>query len=167
MTLKLQSAKESLKPMKIFEKVISGAEVSTETTSSTDTHCQVFEFEFFATPEVLTPSNHTTIADMVSEFELDDKRRAAIEEARRWAADALHSEDGETIRTMRMKKGWSQTQLARELSTSQPHIVRIERGTENLTIETCRKLCLALEVDMNELDLALKRQSDIAEAKLK
>lgn len=165
MTQKLQSAKESSKPMKIFEKVISDTEVSAETTSST--HCQVYEFDFFATPDVSTPSNHTTVTEMVSEFESNDERRAAIEEARRWAADAFHSEDGETVRTMRMKKGWSQTQLAKELSTSQPHIVRIERGTENLTIETCRKLCLALEIDMNELDLALKRQSNIAEAKLK
>jgi transcriptional regulator with XRE-family HTH domain len=59
---------------------------------------------------------------------------------------------------LRLRKGWSQTQLANELGTSQPHIARIERGTENVTIETCRRLCRVLGIDMNRLDAALRRQ---------
>jgi transcriptional regulator with XRE-family HTH domain len=104
---------------------------------------------------------------LVSEWEKDDKRRAAIEDARRWAADTFHSEDGDTVRTLRLRRGWSQVRLAEELGTSQSHIARIERGTENLAIETCRKLAHALEIDLNTLDQALKRQESIAQAKQK
>jgi transcriptional regulator with XRE-family HTH domain len=68
---------------------------------------------------------------------------------------------------LRLRKGWSRTRLAEALRTSQSHVARIERGTENLTIETCRKLAKALDIDLNALDLALRRQEAIAEAKAK
>ena len=71
------------------------------------------------------------------------------------------------MRAFRLRKGWSQTRLAEELSTSQSHVARIERGTENLTIETCRKLSTVLGIDLNTLDQALKRQEAIAQAKQK
>ena len=71
------------------------------------------------------------------------------------------------MRTLRLRKGWSQSRLAKALETSQSHVARIERGTENLTIETCRKISKALEIDMNTLDQALKRQEAIAQAQQK
>lgn len=78
-----------------------------------------------------------------------------------------YGEDGDTVRTLRLRKGWSQARLAAELGTSQSHIARIERGTENLTIETCRKLSRALRIDLNTLDRALKRQETIAQGQQK
>jgi len=90
-----------------------------------------------------------------------------LEEARQWVADTLHVEDGDTVRTIRLRKGWSQTRLATEISTSQSHVARIERGTENLAVGTCRKLCSALEIDMNALDKALRHQEALAQAKQK
>lgn len=104
---------------------------------------------------------------MAAEWEQDPKGHAALEEGRQWVADAFYGEDGNTVRTLRLRKGWSQTRLAEELSTSQSHVARIERGTENLTIETCRKLSRALGIDLNTLDQALKHQEAIAQAKQK
>jgi transcriptional regulator with XRE-family HTH domain len=104
---------------------------------------------------------------LIREWETDEKKRAALEEGRRWVADTFHCDDGETVRTLRLRKGWSQSQLAKMLGTSQSHVARIERGTENLTIETCRKLSATLDIDLNTLDLALKRQEAIAQAKQK
>jgi len=164
MTTNIQSANESLQPMKIFEKIFSETQTTTETSP---TRCPVYTFELFSNSEISTPDNHIAIGDLVNQWEKNEVRRAALEDARRWAAEEFHGEDGETVRTLRLKKGWSQARLAQELSTSQPHIARIERGTENLSIETCRKLCEALEIDMNGLNEALKRQSAIAQAKQK
>jgi transcriptional regulator with XRE-family HTH domain len=66
---------------------------------------------------------------------------------------------------LRLRKGWSQARLAAEIGTSQPHVARIERGTENLAIGTCRKLCAALDIDLNTLDRALRRQEKIAQTR--
>lgn len=158
------SASASSAPTKTFEKVISPPGTATETTSFT--HCQTFTFESYAVLPPKAPAKHPPIGDLVGQWEQNDKRRAALEEARRWVAETFHGEEGDTVRTLRLRKGWSQARLAKELGTSQPHIARIERGTENLAIETCRKLCIALEIDMNALDQALRRQEAIAQEKV-
>ena len=160
------SANASSAPTKTFDRVISPPGTITEPTSRT--RCQVFDFDLYTTAlQPKAPAKHTAIGDLVSQWEKDDKRRAALDDARRWVADTFHGEDGETVRTLRLRKGWSQSRLAEVLSTSQSHIARIERGTENLAIETCRKLCKALEIDLNALDQALKRQEFITQEKAK
>jgi len=88
-----------------------------------------------------------------------------MEDARRWLADEFHGDDGITLRTLRMRKGLSQLQLATAIGTSQPHIARIEGGADNLNIDTCRRIASVLEVDMNSLDQALRQQQKITEAK--
>jgi ribosome-binding protein aMBF1 (putative translation factor) len=145
--------------------LIIGKGVSTEATSI-ESPCVVFQIED-RLPKIETPVNHKTIDQLVDKWSEDEKRLQALEQARLWVAEKLHGEDGDTIRTFRLRKGWSQARLATELSTSQPHIARIERGTENLPIETCRRLCLALDIDMNTLDQALRRQEALVKTKVK
>jgi len=123
---------------------------------------QVFHIGAYVTPEEPVPAGHVALDDLVRKWSRDGSRRKAIEDARRWAADALGSEVGETIRTLRLRRGLSQARLAETIGTSQPHIARIERGTENVTIDTCRRLAAALDVDMNTLDEALRRQEAAA-----
>ncbi len=163
MTQHTQSLSASSVPTKTFEKVFSQPGTATETRSRTQ--CKVFTFEQYIVPLSTVPAKHTAIGDLVGQWEQNGKRRAALEEARCWAADAFHADDGDTVRTLRLRKGWSQTRLAEALSTSQSHVARIERGTENLAIETCRKLCKALEIDMTTLDMALNRQEAIIREK--
>ena len=149
-------------PTKSFEKVFG------ETGAATShTRCQVFAFEAYSDSRPQVPAKHTAISQLAAEWEQDAKGRTELEEGRQWVADAFYGKDGDTVRTLRLRKGWSQVRLAEELATSQSHIARIERGTENLTIETCRKLSAALGIDMNTLDQALKRQEAIAQAKQK
>lgn len=102
-----------------------------------------------------TPAKPQRISELVAAWEADGERRQALAAARQWIADEFYQE--ETLRTLRLRKGWSQTQLAKEIGTSQSHVARIERGTENLTLQTCRRLCTALEIDLNTLDAALRR----------
>lgn len=149
-------------PTKSFEQVF--GEVGTATSS---TRAPVFFFEAYTQPQTATPAKHTSISQLAAEWEQDAEGSAALEEGRQWVADSFYGEDGDTVRTLRLRKGWSQARLAEVLATSQPHVARIERGTENLTIETCRKLSRALGIDLNTLDQALKRQGAIAQAKQK
>lgn len=164
MTLAMSSLDASSPLTKTSEKPVPVHGAVAEATSKAS-QCVVFRFDDHATRKVGTPPNHVVARDMVITWEKDEKRRKAIEEARSWVADTFHAEDGDTVRTLRLRKGWSQTQLAKELSTSQSHIARIERGTENLVIGTCRRLCGVLGIDMNALDQALRRQEIIAQAK--
>jgi len=146
-----QSANASSAPTVRFEKVFSLPGMAVEMTSRD-----------YSAPEPQVPAEHTTIGQLVGKWEQDDQRRAALETGRQWIADTFYGKDGDTVRTLRLHKGWSQARLAEELGTSQSHITRIERGTENLTIETCRKLSRALGADLNTLDQALRRQETIA-----
>jgi ribosome-binding protein aMBF1 (putative translation factor) len=162
MTQSTPPASASSAPTKSFEKVFG------ETGAATSrTRCQVFAFEAYTAPPPKAPVKHSSISQLAAEWEQDAECRAVLEEGRQWLADTFYGEDGDTVRTLRLRKGWSQARLAEALATSQPHVARIERGTENLTIETCRKLSRALDIDLNTLDQALKRQEAIAQAKQK
>lgn len=127
--------------------------------------CKVFQYGDYVAIERV-PERHTAIDALVSGWAADPTRRAALEEARRWLADEFHHDDGVTIRTLRLRKGLSQQQLAGAIGTSQPHVARIESGANSLNIETCRRLAEALEVDLNSLNLALLRQEQIVASRL-
>lgn len=143
--------------------------VQPETTVETSSHtaCQVFTIAAYADPLPQTPANHTSIGELVEQWGADDQMHTALEKGRRWVADSFYGEDGDTVRTLRLNAGWTQSRLAAMLGTSQSHVARIERGTENLTIETCRKLAKALNVDLNTLDQALKRQELVVRSRSK
>ena len=157
MTKTTPSGSASSAPIKTYK-----ASYGNSGEAASQTRCQIFAFEDFLAPGKPPPARHSTIEDLVAEWDQDPAGQAELAEGRRWVADSFYGEEGVTVRSLRLNKGWSQTQLADMLSTSQSHIARIERGTENLTIETCRKLARALEIDMNLLDQALRRQEVLA-----
>lgn len=155
MTNAIRSTNESSGPTRSFEHIGEGVSLKT---SSAKEPCKVFMFGDYAATETSTPVRHTAIGDLVAKWEEAPDRRAAIARARVWAADAFHADEGETLRTLRMKKGLSQQQLAELVGTSQPHIARIEGGADNLALDTCRRLSQALGVDLNSLNAALLSQ---------
>lgn len=164
MKLTTNSVAASSPRTKTFERLVARPGVGCEATSVAQP-CVIFRLEDHANPRVDAPSNHTAINDLVGAWSKNEQRRAALEQARQWVADSFHGEDGDTVRTLRLRKGWSQAQLAATLGTSQSHVARIERGTENLAIGTCRRLCVALGISMNTLDEALRRQESLAASK--
>lgn len=46
----------------------------------------------------------------------------------------------------RLNRGWTQTELARQVGTRQANISRIEAGLANPTLELVQKICNALEI---------------------
>ena len=164
MTQTIRSLAASLPPTTTSEgfRLVVGAEAQVSTRPM---ECQVFNFEDHTEQEESAPKNHVSVDDLVKQWESDDKGRQALEEGRAWVADAFYKEDGVTVRSMRLRKGWTQARLAESLDTSQSHVARIERGSENLTIDTCRRLCVSLGVDMNTLDAALRRQGALLHRK--
>lgn len=154
-----QSQNASSQLTKTFETSISSG-YTTETKSLL--RCKVYNFEHYNQEKIQAPLRHKAIGNLIAKWETDEHRKNALEDARQWVSNTFYNEEGVTVRNLRLHKGWSQSHLAKELGTSQSHIARIEKGTENIAIETCRKLCNALNVDMNILDQALRNQEEIA-----
>lgn len=136
-------------------------------TATVKTPCVVINYEDRAYPVIKPPVKHQSIDDLIAELSCVAGFRDELEKARGWVADEFYAGDGDTIRTLRLKRGWSQTLLAEKLKTSQSHVTRIERGTENLSTTTCRRLCEVFEIDMNTLDAMLRRQETILARKKK
>ncbi len=58
---------------------------------------------------------------------------------------------GLRIKELRKRKGLSQEEVAEKAETSPNYVSRMERGTENPTLDMLIKISEALEVDMWEL----------------
>lgn len=151
-------------PVPIFEPQVSAAASVFTQTESFQSQRPVVVWGQFALSAAVPAAKLTPVSDVIADWEQNPQRRAAMEEARRWAATAL-GDDGDTVRTLRLRKGWSQARLASEISTSQSHVAQIEAGTENVSVDTCRRLAAALTIDMNALDQALRQQESRAQAK--
>lgn len=126
--------------------------------------CKVFRFESYTAKDAPAPQKFADIDDIVAQWESDPAKATMLERARQWTVDSGLVGDAETLRSLRLRKGWSQQNLANKIGTSQSHIARIERGTENVTIQTCRRLATALEVDLTCLNHALLEQEKLVQA---
>ena len=53
-----------------------------------------------------------------------------------------------TIINQRLKRGWSQTQLAEAIGSRQPVISRLERGEGNPSLQTLQRIAKALDLSL-------------------
>jgi transcriptional regulator with XRE-family HTH domain len=58
---------------------------------------------------------------------------------------------GESIRTLRQERGWTQVQLAEAASLSPNYIARLERGELGPSLFVAHQISEALEVDLETL----------------
>lgn len=61
----------------------------------------------------------------------------------------------DTLIKRRIKKGWSQTDLAQAIGSRQPTISCLEQGGCNPTLQTLEKIAEALDM---RLDISMKRK---------
>jgi transcriptional regulator with XRE-family HTH domain len=59
-----------------------------------------------------------------------------------------HFAFGNAVLAARLKKGWSQTELARRAGTKQANISRIEAGLGNPTLDLIKKICDTLDLEL-------------------
>ena len=144
---------ESFRLTRISE---SAAHVSTLAPTVTTRPAQVIPFVAPAPAEAPIPAGYTTIDEVVARLERDPVMHEELLDARRWVADTVLAGKPVTMRTLRLRKGLSQAQLAEAIGTQQPHVARIEGGQADLRLETCRRIAAALGVDLNTLDRALQ-----------
>ena len=136
---------------------------SSPASAETSFRCLMYKFEDYGVAKPAPPPNFKHLSKVLADSEARPERKAALAEARKWLAEEFHSDSSDTVRSLRLQNGWSQVMLAEMLGTSQPHIARIEKGTENLSIETCRKLCAVFKIDMNTLNQLLRNQEALGQ----
>lgn len=108
-------------------------------------------FAEFGEKRPKAPAGALDIDDLIAEFEQDSGAAAAIQAGRQWVADEFYKDEPTSIRALRLKKGLSQAQLASAIGTSQSHVARIERGTEDLRASTIARLAAPLGLQPEEL----------------
>jgi ribosome-binding protein aMBF1 (putative translation factor) len=76
-----------------------------------------------------------------------------------YAATALAYELGRTVRELRERRGWSQSELARRTGMTQSAVARFEAGGTMPTLPVLNRLAAALDAD---LVVTVKPRADVA-----
>jgi ribosome-binding protein aMBF1 (putative translation factor) len=126
----------------------------------------VVSIETAVLPMPLAKKN-TAFAALMSRLDSSDEHRQGMAEARSWVASEVLADEGDTVRTLRLKKNLNQTQLAELLGTTQAQVARIEKGNVDLQRSTCKKLREVLGVSSDALEEMLDRQEKIYQVKAK
>src|SRR5678815_724906 len=95
-----------------------------------------------AAPEL--PQGTVRIGDYVAAEEQSDRRKSDLAQARTTFAEMFLKNEPTTIRTLRLRRGLSQSQLASRMGTSQSHIARIELGRNDPGYDTFHRLSICL-----------------------
>ncbi|WP_288078998.1 helix-turn-helix transcriptional regulator [Pseudomonas sp.] len=104
---------------------------------------------------------HSDFADLEAELEGDSSLSEELAKAGNWVANELYTGQEETVKVARLRKGFSQKQLAELIGSSQPHIANIEKGDVNVMFSTVEKLCNALEITPNDFQKMTANQKAI------
>lgn len=107
--------------------------------------------------------NTTSIDDLIKEFEVDPEMAAAISQSRSDLSDHLYAGKPVTLSSVRLSAGMSQSQLAEKISTSQPHIARIESGKTDPSTDVIARLATALDKDESLIFTAIRNQRKLKE----
>ncbi|QHD05504.1 hypothetical protein PspR76_07080 [Pseudomonas sp. R76] len=98
---------------------------------------------------------------MELELESDDSNREGLAAAAVWVADRFYPDEQNTVRTVRLRRGLSQKQLATIIGSSQPHVANIEKGSVNVMFNTVLRLCDALVITPNDFQCMIENQQKI------
>lgn len=89
--------------------------------------------------------------DLVAEIQATPEGKDLLADAGAWVAKTFYPGE-QSLKTLRLRTGLTQAQLAAEVGTSQSHIARIESGGCRLHLDTAARLSSALGIDMNEFN---------------
>ncbi|MBN2209998.1 MAG: helix-turn-helix transcriptional regulator [Sedimentisphaerales bacterium] len=107
-----------------------------------------------------TEEEYLEIMETMREILFPDELIGKIHKGR---AGSIHQTDnlkkrsdwiGKQIKEKRMKKGWTQDDLAKKCELPQPHISRLEAGVHSPSNKTLKKIAKALGISVGDLDPA-------------
>ena len=103
------------------------------------------------------PAGFVDIDTLVAELEQDPAMKAAIADGRAKLAEHVYSgEEPRRLAFYRLRKGWSQKELAQRMRTSQSYIARLETGGIDPQFSTVLRLAEVLDASLSELATAMK-----------
>lgn len=105
---------------------------------------------------------HSDFDALAAELEAEESVKSELAEAGAWAAEKLYPGETDTIRTVRLRKGLSQKQLAKLVGTSQPHIANIEKGHVGVMFDTVERLCESLGITPNDFQAMAANQKALS-----
>jgi ribosome-binding protein aMBF1 (putative translation factor) len=108
---------------------------------------------------------NAAFAKLMNRLNSAEEHKAGMAEARTWIAEKVLADEGDTIRTLRLKKGLNQTQFASLLGTTQAQVARIEKGNTDPQRSTCKKLREVLEISADKLEEIMDRQEQAYQLK--
>ena len=116
---------------------------------------------FFAPKRSDLSATNLDFDALALEIEGDTVNQEDLAVAGSWVADQFYPGENATVRTARLRKGFSQKQLAALIGTSQPHVANIEKGDAGVMFQTVEKLCAALDITPNDFQAMVKKQKTI------
>ncbi len=78
-----------------------------------------------------------------------NKKRSQPEIHKAEEDQKLQLDFADAVIRARLKKGWSQSELAQQVGTRQANVSRIESGLANPTLRLVQKLAQALDIEVN------------------
>lgn len=125
------------------------------TPPSSTTTAKVYSHSF----EVVRPSSlpgGVPLDEFVKDWEADPEMAEEMRRARGRLATRL--DDVETLRSLRLRAGLSQSLLASRAGTTQSHVAHIESGAKDPQTEMIDRLASALDLDPARVFLAIRAQ---------
>lgn len=101
------------------------------------------------------PEGAVELDTLVDRWEQDPRKREALARARQALGEVAYAKKPHSLAGIRMSKGLSQSQLAKLVGTTQPHLSRIEHGGEKIYLDTAKRLAVALGISLDELAAAI------------
>lgn len=112
--------------------------------------------------ETAEPATSTSsVDDFIAELEREHGEDF-LADGRKWVAKTFYDDAAPSIAKLRLRKGWSQAQLAEAVDTTQAQISKIERGVQNVGIDTIPLLAAALDVEPSEIFNLIYTQRSVA-----
>ncbi len=132
---------QTMKSQKEFSTITNNSLSSFTQTNSTPTFTLV---QSVASP---LPVQFTLISDLIARDEAIPERAKMLADARKWLAEKQAHMTTGSIKTLRLTRGLSQSQLASLSSTTQAQIAKIESGG-NVQIDTLERVAKGLDVSV-------------------
>ena len=143
---------------------VAACTVSTPTSATPVTHINCLRINWQIKCIKPISPNTTPAAEHIEHVRKNPRRKAAMDRAAAKIADKIALKaGGETFVSLRMKKGFTQSELAAAAGLRQPYLSRIENSKQSLHNETVQKLANALGVSPLEVRAAFERQYEYME----